>query len=113
MTEATPRNHRRPAATDQVNDIVESVKAYARQETIDPLKGAGRWVAVGSIGALCLGLAMVFLALAVLRMSQDLGGSALDGAWSFSHYLITFVVVAALVAASFSRIKQRSLAKGE
>jgi hypothetical protein len=56
---------------------------------------------------------MVFLALAVLRLSQDLGGTALDGSWSFVHYLITLVIVSALVAASVSRISQRSLAKGE
>lgn len=113
MAETTARFRRRPTPSDQVTDIVDSVKAYARQETIEPLKGAARWVAVGTLAAVCLGLAMVFLALAVLRLSQDLGGTALDGSWSFVHYLITLVIVSALVAASFSRISQRSLAKGE
>ncbi|MEY4995805.1 MAG: hypothetical protein RLZ67_530 [Actinomycetota bacterium] len=112
MTDSTSRFRRRTAPTDQVTDLVESVKQYARQETIEPLKGAARWVAVGSLAALSLGLAMVFLALAVLRLSQDLGGAALDGSWSFVHYLITLVVVGVLVALSFSRISQRSLAKG-
>lgn len=112
MTDSTSRFRRRTAPTDQVTDLVESVKQYARQETIEPLKGAARWVAVGSLAALSLGLAMVFLALAVLRLSQDLGGAALDGSWSFLHYLITLVVVGVLVALSFSRISQRSLAKG-
>jgi cytochrome b subunit of formate dehydrogenase len=88
------------------------VKQYARQETIEPLKGAARWVAVGSLAALSLGLAMVFLALAVLRLSQDVGGTVLDGSWSFVHYFITLAVVSVLVAVSFSRISQRSLAKG-
>ena len=113
MTDATPRSRRRPQAADQVTDIVESVKAYARQETVEPLKGAGRWVAVGTGAALSLGLATVFLSLAILRLSQDLGGDTLDGAWSFTHYFITLAVVSSLVAVSFSRIKQRSLAKGE
>jgi hypothetical protein len=113
MAETTSRFRRRPTPSDHVTDIVDSVKAYARQETIEPLKGAARWVAVGTLAAVCLGLAMVFLALAVLRLSQDLGGTALDGSWSFVHYLITLVIVSALVAASFSRISQRSLAKGE
>ncbi len=112
MSDSTSRFRRRTAPTDQVTDLVESVKQYARQETIEPLKGAARWVAVGSLAALSLGLAMVFLALAVLRLSQDLGGAALDGSWSFVHYLITLVVVGVLVALSFSRISQRSLAKG-
>ena len=112
MADSTSRFRRRTAPSDQVTDLVESVKQYARQETVEPLKGAARWVAVGSLAALSLGLAMVFLALAVLRLSQDLGGAALDGSWSFVHYLITLIVVGALVALSFSRISQRSLAKG-
>lgn len=113
MTDSTPRFRRRTTPSDQVTDIVDSVKAYARQETIEPLKGAARWVAVGSLAAMCLGLAMVFLALGVLRLSQDLGGTALDSSWSFVHYLITLVVVGALVGLSVSRISQRSLAKGD
>lgn len=113
MTDAKPRFRRLPAPGDQVTDIVESVKAYARQETIEPLKGAGRWVAVGSLAALSLGLTSVFLALAVLRLSQDLGGSVLDGSWSFTHYFVALVVVSSLVGISFSRIKKHSLAKGE
>lgn len=113
MADTTSRFRRRATPSDQVTDIVDSVKAYARQETLEPLKGAARWVAVGTVAAVSLGLAMVFLSLAVLRLSQDLGGTALDGGWSFVHYLITLVVVSALVALSFSRISQRSLAKGE
>ncbi|MCE2735797.1 MAG: hypothetical protein LW600_04810 [Ilumatobacteraceae bacterium] len=113
MADTTSRFRRRATPSDQVTDIVDSVKAYARQETLEPLKGAARWVAVGTVAAVSLGLAMVFLSLAVLRLSQDLGGTALDGAWSFVHYLLTLVVVSALVALSFSRISQRSLAKGE
>jgi cytochrome b subunit of formate dehydrogenase len=87
------------------------VKQYARQETLEPLKGAIRWVAVGSVAALSLGLALVFAALGVLRLSQDLGGTLLDGSWSFLHYLITLCVVAVLVIVTFSRISRQSLAK--
>lgn len=99
------------STTDPVTDLVDSVKQYARQETVDPIKGAARWVAVGTLAASSLGLALVFFALAVLRLSQDLGGEALDGAWSFVHYLIAFVVVSAGVAASVSRIHKTSLRK--
>jgi hypothetical protein len=87
------------------------VKQYARQETLEPIKGAIRWVAAGSVAALCLGLALVFAALGVLRLSQDLGDTVLDGSWSFLHYLITLCVVAVLVVVIFSRVSRRSLAK--
>ena len=108
-----PPFRKRLAPTDQVSDLVESVKTYARQETLGPLKGAARWVAIGTLAATSLGLAMVFLAMGVLRLSQDLGGTALDGSWSFLHYLFTLIIISLLVGVSFSRISQRSLAKGE
>lgn len=98
--------------TDPVSDLVDSVRQYARQETVDPIKGAARWVAVGTVAASSLGLALVFFTLAVLRLSQDLGGDTLDGSWSFVHYLIAFVVVSAGVALSVSRIQKTSLKKG-
>lgn len=113
MTEKTPLFRRQASTTDQVTDLVDSVKAYAIQETVGPLKGAARWLAMGSLAALSLGLAMVFGTMAVLRLSQDLGGYALDGSWSFVHYFITLVVMSLLVWLTFSRISQRSLAKGE
>jgi uncharacterized membrane protein len=106
----TPK--RRLSSSDQVGDLVATLKAYARQETVEPIKGAARWVAVGTIAALSLGLAMIFLLMAILRLSQDLGGTVLDGSWSFVHYFITLAVAAVLVTITFSRISQRSLSKG-
>ena len=113
MTEATSPRRRRLSSTDQVVDVIDTVKAYARQETIEPLKGAARWVAVGSLGALSLGLALIYVSMAVLRLSQDLGGTVLDGSWSFVHYFITLVILSVLVGITFSRISQSSLAKGK
>ena len=100
------------ATGDRIADVVEVVKAYARQETVEPIRGAARWVAVGTVAAVSLGLAMVYLAMAVLRLSQDLGGSTLGGAWSFVHYLVSLVVTTLLVGVSMSRIKKRSLKRG-
>jgi hypothetical protein len=95
----------------QFNDLADSVKQYARQETIEPLKGAARWVGVGSVAATSLGLALIFTSLGILRLSQDVGGTVLDGSWSFVHYFITLFVVAVVVKITFSRVSQRTLAK--
>jgi hypothetical protein len=102
---------RRLSPSDQAVDLFDTVKAYARQETIDPLKGALRWVAAGSVAAISLGLALVFLSVGTLRMSQDLGGETLDGAWSFLHYFIAFTVMCLFVWLTFSRISRTTLAK--
>lgn len=113
MTDKSTFLRRKASPSDQVSDLIDSVKSYARQETVEPLKGAVRWLAMGSMAALSLGLAMVFASMAILRLSQDLGGQALDGSWSFIHYFITLIVMSLLVWFTFSRISQRSLAKGE
>lgn len=106
-----PDRSARSLAPSQVNDLIDSVSAYARQETIEPLKGAARWVAFGTLAAITLGLAMVFGALAVLRASQDLLGGSLDGGWSFVNYIISAAFLAVLVWLTFSRIARPSLAK--
>ncbi|MBI5090081.1 MAG: hypothetical protein HZB15_14795, partial [Actinobacteria bacterium] len=31
----------------QIGEVIELVKDYARQETLGPLRGAGRWLAAG------------------------------------------------------------------
>lgn len=99
------------SSVDLVSDVVDSVKAYAVQETVGPIRGAFRWVGVGLLAALCLGIATLYVSMAVLRASQDLGGTVLDGAWSFVHYLITVVVLAVVVGLSYSRTKKTSLAR--
>ena len=106
----SPGSQRR---TDRIGDVVDGVKAYARQETIEPIRGAARWVAVGALAATFLGLAVVFLALGVLRMTQALSGELLDDSWSFVPYVVTLVAMTMVVALSFSRISRRSLQKGQ
>ena len=44
------------SSSTELSDVVELVKSYARQETLGPLRGAGRWIAFGLAGALFLGL---------------------------------------------------------
>ena len=96
---------------DRVTDVVESVKAYAVQETVGPARGAARWLAYGTLAALFMDTGVVFLGLAALRLSQDAGGNVLDGAWSFVHYLVAAVVLSVTVALALSRTSKTSLAK--
>jgi cysteine desulfurase len=39
-----------------VGEVFEYVKEYARQETVGPLKGAGRWLGYGAAGAVLLAM---------------------------------------------------------
>ena len=37
-----------------VADLLDLIKNYARQETTEPLKGAGRWIGFGLLGSVLL-----------------------------------------------------------
>jgi hypothetical protein len=82
-------------------------KDYARQETIDPLKGVGRYLGYGAGGALLLALGVIMLMLSGLRALQTQTGDALDGSLSWLPYVIVLAVAALLVAWAVSRISKK------
>jgi sulfite exporter TauE/SafE len=81
-------------------------KDYARQETLDPLKGIGRYLAFGFAGAVLCSIGVVLLMLSLLRALQD--HSTLTGNLSWLQYLIVLAAGLLLVALAASRIKKRS-----
>jgi hypothetical protein len=102
--EAAPKRTGRKtekSTADVIQDIWQLTKDYARQETVDPLKALGRFVAMGLGGAVLLGLGLLFLSLALLRALQSETDGTLDGYRSVVPYLATlvFTVVGAVLAA--------------
>ena len=92
-----------------IGDLFELVKTYARQETLGPLRGAGRWLALGAGAALVLGLGLTLLMLGLLRLLQTEWESVATGRWSWLPYLIVFLVVVAILAITVSRIGKKPL----
>ena len=82
-------------------------KDYARQETVEPLKGVGRYLTYGATGALLLGVGVILLMLAGLRALQTETGDTLDGNLSWLPYFIVLVVASALVAWAVTRISKK------
>jgi hypothetical protein len=80
-------------------ELVDLVVDYAKQETVDPLKGLGKNILFGVLGAVLIGIGVAFLALSGLRALQTETG-AFDGNLSWAPYLI--VMAALLVAAVLS-----------
>jgi predicted cobalt transporter CbtA len=80
-----------------VQELWLLLRDYARQETIEPLKGLGRFVAFGVAGSLLVGIGVTLLVLAGLRALQTETGTTFTGNWSWAPYLIV-TVAAALVA---------------
>jgi hypothetical protein len=85
-----------------IRELKELVIAYAKQETVDPLKGLGRYVAFGLAGALLLGTGVTFLAVGALRALQgDHDGPHFTGNWSWAPYAIVVIGALAIAAASW------------
>lgn len=89
------------------SELWDLVRAYAKQETIGPLKGIGRFIAFGLAGSLLLGLGLVLLALGGLRALQTETGDTFDGNWSWAPYLIVVVGCAAILGLLATRMGKK------
>lgn len=96
-----------------VTELWELTRDYAKQETIDPLKGVLRFLGFGIPGALLLGIGTVLLTLSGLRALQTETGSTFTGNLSWAPYLITLVGAAAVAWLATSRISRGTKAKKE
>lgn len=96
-------------------ELWQLVLSYLKQETIVPIKGLGRFLALGVAGSAVLSLGLVLLALALLRALQTETDATFAGDWSWAPYGITLVacaVVAALAARAIGSHKRRARRKG-
>jgi len=107
-----------PAGTSQesskaadLGEIVDYVTAYAKQETLAPLKGAGRWLAFGTAAAFLLGIGLMLVLLGLLRLIQTEWEWSASGSWSWIAYLVVLVVCVIVLAVTLSRIKRDQLNK--
>jgi hypothetical protein len=83
------------------SELWDLTKTYAKQETVDPLKGIGRYVGFGLPGAILLGIGVVLLLLGGLRALQTETDTMFTGNLSWLPYLITLAggaLVAGLAA---------------
>ena len=94
-----------------IEGLVYLVRDYAKQETLGPLKGAGRWLGYGVAGALLLGLGLALVLLGLLRLLQAEWDRAASGSLSWLPYLIVLVVCVVLIVLTLSRINKPSLNK--
>lgn len=90
MTDGTSRT---PPLPQLVTELWELIVAYVKQETVVPLQKLGRYVAWGVVGALLLGVGVIFLALSGLRALQTETGSTFTGNWSWAPYGIVLVAL--------------------
>jgi len=94
-----------------VGEVIDFVKTYAKQETIGPLKGAGRWLGFGAAAAFAMGLGLMIVLLGVLRLVQTELDRLSTGSLSWAAYGVTLIVTLVLLALTLLRVKKSTLNK--
>lgn len=94
-----------------IGGIVDLVRDYAKQETIGPLKGAGRFLGFGAAGALMLAVGLAFVLLGVLRLIQTEVDTATTGRMSWLPYTVVLVLCVVAIILALTRIGKSSLNK--
>ena len=87
---------KREGLPGEVKELWALVVAYAKQETVDPLKSVGRSLAFGLAGAVALSLGLLLLLLGGLRALQTETGSTFAGRWSWAPYALTLLAAVAV-----------------
>ena len=85
-------------------ELRDLLVAYAKQETIDPLRNLGRYLGYGLGGMVLLTAGVLFIALGLLRLLQDQTGSLFTGFWKWIPYLVVGALLCGLIALAVSRI---------
>ena len=96
-------------------ELWQLVVVYLKQETVVPIKGLGRFLALGVAGSAVLSIGLLLLALALLRALQTQTETTFHGNLSWAPYGITLVacgLVAALAARAIGSHKRRAARKG-
>lgn len=82
---------------DEVKELVELVRSYAKQEVAGPIKWTGRYLGLGVAGAFVLAIGLISLTMALLRVLQDEAGSWTTGSLSWLPYLISVGALAIII----------------
>lgn len=96
-------------------EVVEELKdllvGYARQEILTPLTRLGRTLKLGILGALSIGVGLVFLVIAGLRLLQTEASGVFDDNMSALPYVVVLAGVVVVLAAAV--VIRTRLSKGD
>ena len=92
---------------ETLSELKDLTVTYAKQETIEPLKGLGRFIAAGVAGSLLLGIGLVLWALAGLRALQTETGDTFDGDYTWAPYGIVLAGALIFILLAVRRIGRK------
>ncbi|MCL4435006.1 MAG: hypothetical protein M1399_09680 [Actinobacteria bacterium] len=105
--------HQDGSFTGEARDLASMAVAYAKQETLDPLKGALRYILFGVAGALLISIGSISAMVGVLRVLQGETGSTFRGSLSWVPYIIVSLLAIAMAGLAAWRIPKMEARKRE
>jgi hypothetical protein len=75
-----------------LNEFVSLVVQYAKEQTVDPIRGLGRYLVFGLIGAFLVAIGGGLATLATIRLIQAETGNHLRGSLTWAAYTGGFIV---------------------
>jgi hypothetical protein len=91
---------------DEGQETAKLIVDYIKQETLDPVKGLGRYIVFGVAGSVALSIGLVVLAVGFLRLLQEETGSTFTGNLSWVPYVICAVVVVGIAAIAVKAVSR-------
>lgn len=88
-------------------DVWELLVAYAKQETVEPLRGLGRWIGFGAGGSVLIATGISLLLLSVLRALQTETGTTFTGNLSWLPYVFTLLGAVLVGGLSYWAVKSK------
>jgi hypothetical protein len=107
----TSQDEQLPALVSELRDLV---LRYLRQETVEPIRGLGRFVIFGVLGSLMLVAGLTLLLIGLLRGLQEETGSTFQGNLTWVPYgicALSGLTVAILAVAAVGRGRGKARAK--
>jgi len=98
---------------ETLQDLKDLLVAYAKQETIDPLRNLGRFLGFGLAGMALLTLGTFLLGLGLLRFVQTMTGDWVNDPWSWVPYLAPLLLWGSVIGVAVSRIGKGGVGTAE
>lgn len=89
-------------------ELVSLVVGYVKQETVEPIKGLGRYLGWGLAGSAVFTIGQILLLFGLLRLLQAETGTVFQGRLSFVPYVVTLVGCGIVMALVLGRTKPPS-----
>jgi hypothetical protein len=90
-----------------LTELWEMLVSYTKQETVDPLKGLGRYITFGIAAAVFGSMGILLLTLGGLRALQTHNDEHLSGHWNWVPYAAALALLLLLITIAVRRIRPK------